>query len=108
MIKSIDKHIKDSHPMHSCSLTENCHENLAFQDDQNELHDHDEATVQEIVNELHEMATDPNNMAPGVLPADKLPISLGHIFPRHRVLTKSDSGYGTPENLSIASATTFL
>ncbi|XP_065940267.1 atrial natriuretic peptide receptor 2 isoform X1 [Magallana gigas] len=108
MIKNIEKHTKDSRPVNSCSLTENCHENLAFQGDQNELHKHDEATVQEIVNELHEMATDPNNMAPGVLPVDKLPISLRHIFPRHRVLAKSDFGYDTTENLSIASATTFL
>lgn len=88
--------------------SEHCHENLAFQCDGNEPHNHDEAAVQEIVNELHEMASDPNNMACNVSQVEKPPISLKKRFPCHRVLAKSDSGYGTTENLSIASATTFL
>lgn len=88
--------------------SEHCHENLAFQCDGNEPHNHDEAAVQEIVNELHEMASDPNNLACNVSQVEKPPISLKKRFPCHRVLAKSDSGYGTTENLSIASATTFL
>jgi hypothetical protein len=91
----------------NCGILEQCHDNLGFEHDSNDLHKHDEAAVQEILNELHEMASDPKNMKCDVSQAE-LPSSLKDIFPRHRVLHKSDSGYGTTENLSIRSATTFL
>ncbi|XP_061177924.1 uncharacterized protein LOC133186688 [Saccostrea echinata] len=106
--KSEANETKEFSASNNCSVLEQCHENLAFESNENDLHKHDEAAVQEILNELHEMASDPKNLTSDVSRAEKLTLPLKNGFPRHRVLAKSDSGYGTTENLSITSATTFL